>query len=294
MITRKSAFLIAEAYDYCFKKKGTSSSYQLIRDSLYDFLYRNDYEAWFLNCIKSMREYDRPRQLKEFIMCLHTGESFIKVTPKWDQNERKKLGQNYLKNLAQDILIYLTGYFFYKSDERERKVNFLKRQLELDGYIFEDKNLLETESSVIDEKEEQEYLLYLVEQAKLEDLEVIKHTLKLSEEHYLNGKWDDSISNSRRYLEAILLQIASSLSKHKYQKDLNTKILESASQVRQYLQKEELIEKKETDALAKIYGLLSNTGSHPYIAEKDQARLLRHLSLTMSQFVLLRFIGFIG
>jgi len=33
---------------------------------------------------------------------------------------------------------------------------------------------------------------------------------------------------------------------------------------------------------------LSETGAHPYMAESDQARLLRQLSLTLSQFVLLR------
>ena len=44
-----------------------------------------------------------------------------------------------------------------------------------------------------------------------------------------------------------------------------------------------ILEKKEKEAIAKVYGLLSDTGSHPYIADRDQARLMRHLSLTFSQ-----------
>jgi hypothetical protein len=45
------------------------------------------------------------------------------------------------------------------------------------------------------------------------------------------------------------------------------------------------------EALAKVYGLLSHTGGHPYMAQNDQARLLRHLALTFSQFAMLRLRG---
>lgn len=63
--------------------------------------------------------------------------------------------------------------------------------------------------------------------------------------------------------------------------------------MRTFLEKEALLEKKERETIDKIYGLLSHTGSHPYMAEKDQARLLRQMSLTLIQFVLLRLEGFI-
>jgi hypothetical protein len=62
-------------------------------------------------------------------------------------------------------------------------------------------------------------------------------------------------------------------------------------EVRDYLERENLLEAKEKKALAEVYGLLSNTGGHPYIAEKDQARLMRHLALTFTQFILLRLQG---
>jgi hypothetical protein len=51
------------------------------------------------------------------------------------------------------------------------------------------------------------------------------------------------------------------------------------------------LEKKEKDALSHVYGLLSETGGHPYVAQKDQARLMRHLSLTFCQFILIRLQG---
>ena len=61
--------------------------------------------------------------------------------------------------------------------------------------------------------------------------------------------------------------------------------------VRDYLERQSLLEAKEKQAIASVYGLLSNTGGHPYMAEQDQARLMRHLALTFSQFVMLRLMG---
>ena len=58
--------------------------------------------------------------------------------------------------------------------------------------------------------------------------------------------------------------------------------------MRQYLERQGIFERKERESIDKLYGLLSETGAHPYMAESDQARLLRQLSLTLSQFVLLR------
>jgi hypothetical protein len=52
-----------------------------------------------------------------------------------------------------------------------------------------------------------------------------------------------------------------------------------------------LLESKEKKVISSVYALLSNTGSHPYMADNDEARLLRHLSLTLSQFVMLRLQG---
>jgi hypothetical protein len=61
--------------------------------------------------------------------------------------------------------------------------------------------------------------------------------------------------------------------------------------VRDYLERSGLLESKEKEALAKVYGPLSHTGGHPYMAQNDQARLLRHLALTFSQFAMLRLRG---
>jgi hypothetical protein len=197
-----------------------------------------------------------------------------------------------LKNLAEDIIQKYENVA--PSDYNAKsKVEAMKAQLELDGYIYKNGTLYNSESSVIEESEEQSYLEKLVDTVDLADRQTIKHHISLAEEHYVNSKWDDSIANSRKFLEAILSQVADAFNVKKYSASINTKTLERPVEVRDYLEREKLIETKEKEAIAKIYGLLSSTGSHPFIAEKDQARLMWHLALTFSQFTLLRYEGYL-
>lgn len=159
--------------------------------------------------------------------------------------------------------------------------------------MFKEGRLYPVESSVIDEQEEQTYLEHLIGKVSLSDEAVIKHHIKLAEEHYVNGRWDDSIANSRKFLEAILAQVADAFNLKKYGSNLSANKLSRPVEIRDYLEREKLIELKEKKAISETYGLLSGTGSHPYIAEKDQARLMWHLALTFSQFVLLRYEGYL-
>ena len=115
--------------------------------------------------------------------------------------------------------------------------------------------------------------------------------LKLSEEHYIAKLWADSIHNSRKFLEGTLQEIAAAHSIRVKGSTLSQGTYKSAVKVREYLERENLVDTKEKETLAKVYGLLSETGSHPNMAYNDQARLLRHLALTFSQFAMLRLQG---
>jgi hypothetical protein len=115
--------------------------------------------------------------------------------------------------------------------------------------------------------------------------------LQLSDEHYMNARWEDSIANSRKFLECVMAQVAAGHSRAICKVDLAEKTLEKPLEVRDYLEKQGMLDAKEKEAFAKVYGLLSHTGSHPNMAAKDQARLLRQLSLTLAQFVMLRLQG---
>jgi len=261
-------------------------------DDLYDFLFINDFEGWILNAVKAIRRYDS-RGLLEFIMRLHTGESAARATEGWAWEARRNLGQRFLHDLAESLMRarHSDPDFETYGDKKKHVVDKMQRHLELDGYVFKDGVLLVPEESVLDESEEQGVLGNLLLELGLPDPETVQHHLQLSEEHYRAERWDDSISNSRKVLEAVLQQAASLHSRGASGEPLNESDLERAVRVRDYLERSGLLDKKEKEAIASTYGLLSDKGGHPNIAQRDQARLMRHLALTFSQFVLLRLRG---
>ena len=200
--------------------------------------------------------------------------------------------------LAKDILlkheIEMEQFGEFIEDSAIERMAALKSQLEIDGYVYRDKKLYYSESSVIDEQQEQSYLESLVDSLSLTDRKTIKHHLSLSDEHYINNKWDDSIANSRKVLDAILTQVASAVYSKVNSKPIPPEMLKNATDIRNFLERQNILTRVEREALDKNYSALSATGGHPYIAEKDQARLMRHLALTFSQFVLLRYQGFLA
>ncbi len=201
MISRKSTRHLAEAFEVHFRRSskvsygGRPRTFIYVdKDMIYDFLFERDYDAWFCNFSKKQ---SKPRDLKEFIMKLHTGETQYSATKIWTREQRKRLGQTYIYNLAQDLL----NYYHHEMDDYPKKkiaekIKILINGLELDGYIFRDKHLLRPEKDVLDVEEELSLLESLYSSIGLEDLNTTMHHLSLSEEHFSVGKWDDSISNS--------------------------------------------------------------------------------------------------
>lgn len=237
MISRATTKLIAEIYnDFYYVRKFYGSGgqyYELDTNKLYDFLYERDYQAWFLNIIKGLGRYER--SLVEFIMKIHTGESLVSGTVDWTWEQRGKLGQTYLKDLAKDIIEYCEVHNFptYVTD----LIIKLKSKLELDGYIWKEKRLLFSETGVLDIEEEKGILENLVNGLNLDNQQTMLHHLKLSEEHYMNKKWDDSISNSRKFLESILQEVAAKHHTVEKNTKLSNSIYSSPGDVRDYLKK---------------------------------------------------------
>jgi hypothetical protein len=296
MISRRTSRVIAEVYEKFFHKShrgsGGTTYYSLNSEAIYDFLFDNDYPAWFCNLAKDTWHYYDTRKFKEFIMRLHTGESVVSATTEWTWKQREQLGQEKLHNLAEDILNFWSD--MSENDKKYYAPNLvnLTRNLELDGFSYKDHQLLVSESDVLDTQEETGVLESIFTSLLLSNKETAFHHLELSEEHYLSSKWDDSISNSRKFLEAVLQEVAYSHFLLVNKTPMSDEIYSRPVKVREYLEKQGLLETKEKEALASVYGLLSNTGSHPYIAQNEQARLLRHLAFTFAQFVMLRYQGF--
>jgi hypothetical protein len=203
------------------------------------------------------------------------------------------LGQRILKKLAECLIRQrLTDPNFETyGDDDKRAVDLMQQTLEIDGYIYRDNILWIPEETVIEEAEEQGVLEGLMTSLNLPDIPTLKHHLELSVQDYQESRWDDSISNSRKVLEGVLSQAAACYITISGGNGLSPKVLERPVEVRDYLEHAGILERKEKETISSVYGLLSDTGGHPYIAERDQARLMRHLALTFSQFVLLRLEG---
>jgi hypothetical protein len=266
---------------------GRNPHYTINTHGLYDFLFEHDYPAWLCNSARSLTTaFSGTRLLKDWVMKLHTGETQAAATTSWSWPHREKLGQELLQDLAEDILAALAKAGHLSEAEKEC-VSTLKALLELSGYVFKGSTLLAPEADVLDAKEEAGVLESLWSDVGLRSRDVALHHLALSEEHYIAQRWDDSISNSRKFLELALREVAA-LHGSRKAPALAVDQLDRPVAVRDYLERAGLLEAKEKQAITATYGLLSHTGGHPYMAENDQARLLRHLALTFAQFVLLR------
>lgn len=291
MISRKSAERIADLYCEVFGVVEYSHGIVDV-DALFDFLFKNDIPAWLCNAVKKTRSHISTRPTKDYIMRLHTGESVINGTQNWTWQQRINLGQQCLIELAEDMINYYHGGMKrYHKEKYGDHVVSLERILELDGYIYQDGKLLLPEEDILDVEQSHGVLESLLTRIGLKNRKIALHHLNLSEVHYIDSKWDDSISNSRKFFESVLLGVASKHSVEFHKIKLSKSKVESAKAIRQYLLDNEVIDKKECDTIAKVYGLLSAKGGHPFMAEKDQTRLLRHLVLTFSQFVMLRLEG---
>ena len=290
MISRATSLAIANVYTERFTHVSSAShggrTENVYRDSVYDFLYENEYEAWFCNLARAPIYI---RNFKDFWLKIHTGESISEATKNWSWQQREKLGQRLLRELARDHLRWFkqqdASAFWMKKDVKSSEE--LIRRLELDGYLYREGELLQPQSDILNVEEEKGILQSLFAKAKLARATDAFEFLKLGEEHFIANRWSDCISNVRKFFELTLQEGARALGQSR-EAPLEEASLNRPVEVRQYLERQGIFERKERESIDKLYGLLSETGAHPYMAESDQARLLRQLSLTLSQFVLLR------
>ncbi len=146
----------------------------------------------------------------------------------------------------------------------------------------------------MDETEAHGVLEGLVGELRLDSSETGLHHLKLSEDHYAAGRWDDCIANSRKFLEYVLVQCAAKHHQAEHGTPIDQTEYNEPRKIRDYLLAAGLVSGQEHKVISDTYSLLSATGGHAYIAKREEARLNRHLALTWSQFVLLQLKGYLA
>lgn len=302
MISRRAtkilSELINEIYKGTYKRKVNNGitysyeyEYEFKTNDFYDFLYERDYPEWFLLLTKTLRSHDE-RSILEYIMGLNIGDFGWRFNQSINIETKKKLMES-----AKIILYNLVIDTLNNTNNRERapKIHNLHQkliyQLELDGYIYQNNQLYKSENNIVNTEEESGIIHKLVTEMQLSNQNVIFHHLKLIETDYLDQKWDDSISNSRKFLESVLQEIAKRYSQVFKGEMLSDEYVKKAINIRKYLEDEQVFSEEEITIYRTSYGLLSATGNHPYIAEKDQAALMQNMVMTLAHFALLRYQG---
>ena len=133
----------------------------------------------------------------------------------------------------------------------------LQRSLELDGYVYRDGELLLPESDVLDVEEERGVRQRLYKSLQLRRDDEAFQFLELSEKHYLASRWEDCIANARKFFELTLQECACRHSRVSRGSPLSDAVVQRPVKVRDYLERESLLEKKERELVDKTYGLLN-------------------------------------
>ncbi len=292
MISRQTALVLGEICQARFPYRNASNANQAKfyrnhadANAFYDFLYSLDLPSRVCNAAKRLRML---RDLKDFVMRLQTGEALAaKYRPREKSIIAKKRALAQSMQGGQKVLLKIAEGLLSTTPHVEN----LQGRLQLDGYAYCNGRLIPSEAAVLDVVEKVGLLHSLYRDLGLGNEQVALQCLERSEEYWLARKWDDCIHNSRKFLESVLQEIAASHHLRTTKARIDEKTYDKAELVRQYLHKNGILERKEENALREVYGLMSDTGSHPYMAQEDQARLLRQLSLVLCEFVLLRFKG---
>jgi hypothetical protein len=149
MISRGTAKLIAKLVASTLRSfQPTMHGLYYYNDdnTVYDFFFDKEYPAWLCNAARKSCSTSSTRPFTEFLMKLHTGETLFNATDGWSWDQREKLGQQYLQDLAEDILQHSNAF--------EDDVKECRSSLELDGFTCKGNRLLAPESDVLDTKEE--------------------------------------------------------------------------------------------------------------------------------------------
>ena len=309
MIGRRSTKRMAECAVAMFAQaKGIDRGNWIPWDPVHDYFFERDFDAKFLKVVElAASRGERP--FIEFFLGLHTGET-VPGAVGLSADALQAAGQLYLQSIAQEFLKHEEGLRLIPAATNDRTrdaitaaqlrvmrakwlppIEALRSALELDGYAFRDGALYFRESSPVPAEKHRDLLVKLAQDLGLGEVSVFTHCLQVSEDRYQSQAWEDCVGNARKAMELAFFQCASLWSRRSAGANLPSDFEKRPVKVREYFKDQGLISEKEHEALSKNYALLSEVGSHPYIAQADQARMLRQIALVLTEFVMVRTSG---
>lgn len=293
-VSRRTALVVAKAYSRAFTRTVLTRTYQeeqrINSDALHDYLFNEDYPPKLVSIFAG---FWQPRKMEEFIMYLQEGQSVQHFAPASDDYARKLIGHETLRLLGGTILRFMEQVMKEAPLETVKDVqeyyDSLLRLFELDGFQFLEGRLIPMESDSKPAEEERKGIQVLYAALSLPNEVLLKTDLQTAEEHYLNGKWDDCVSNVRQVLELVLKDVARDTVTKLGYPPISDVDLKKPVMVRNHLEKNGLLGKDEMQTINSSYGFMSGVGSHPALGRQDQARLMRRMGMLLAEFVLIRY-----
>lgn len=297
MISRKTARVLADVYVALFEEpdggsSGSPSGRQrqepLKLREFGDFLYERNWQPWVLGEVRAL---DGTDQLRDWIMDLHTGQSLASFPDPLPPAQRPEVGQMLLKQLARDALAWPDGPDSHLSESAQERLARMRGLLELDGYTWRDGDLYYSEADDLEIEGEPGILDALMRELGLHKREILERHLERSEGYYLEGEWAESLGHSRKFLEAVLREVATQHHMATTGRPLDPPVYSRPKEVLGYLQDQGMIEPDENETLSCISDLLSAKDTNPFTSGRDRARFSRYLALTFAHLALLRLQG---
>jgi hypothetical protein len=279
---QRTVLALAKLADGCFAYSSYPSTgmHRVHRerlDWLYDLLFAHQFPRRILDDL-SRQTPDQPGVIKYFILGLWQNWQDY-VGPRYSGDEGG--GIELFEKLAAALLEYVHGSEMHMAIGTSAR-DAAMRELELDGYRWSHGRLVRDEVNVFDVADQEGALVELYRALGLDDLEQVKHDLKLTDD-YSAGKWGDCVKHARDVLEKTLFHVASA-----WLADKGGLADKRPVTVRDRLLATQFLTKREHGLIRELYGLLSEDGGHPNMATKESARIDRQHALTAVHFVLLR------
>jgi hypothetical protein len=245
------------------------------------FLYEYDFPDWFIRHARSQYSFD----WREIIPALRNTR-FIFTDGYFDSPGANITGKPYLSKVEAvstgETLIERLTALAATLPQGEA----VRRSLELEGLrVNTGKLTIEVAESVVNEQQEENRLVGLVKQSRLQNEAVILKHLADAQELFVQGKDHPSIGESRNLIQALVDDIsaathATGAYSLGYPAGMANRL--------QYLQDVGFFTPDEKTAFGTAWGFLS-AGSHPGIPSRDEARIGLILSLEFGQVLLLKF-----
>jgi hypothetical protein len=298
MLRRRTVLAIAKLATACFEYNTFSGSRGIptphVRtDWFADLLFEKDHDEVLVTTARSLDT--ESGTIKSFILNLYSGVTLELLVVSKQQSavdlsliDRSELAQETLQKLAADLLEYA-----HRPREKilihidRMFIEELLASLELDGFQWKDDRLLRIEENTFD-VEQEGILEELYRSVGLGNLPQIRHELKLTDEHYVAGRWGDCIKHARDLAECVLLEVV----KARAALGVGTvpvRAREAAVTVRTELHSSGFLDDREVGFMNALWKLLSEQGGHMNMSAQENARICRQYALTAAHFVLLRF-----